>query len=528
MAAGTVPAPARMSPKKSRVPLLGKIAFVLLLAVVCVAILLRSPLWPFEQTSVVENLQEAADSQVKVRAFRRIYFPYPGCILEGVVFQHQEGSEPLMTIEKLTIRGTYWGTLRRQVSLIQAEGLHIFIPAFGSGQHFHSERSTITIGEVVANGATLEFASSQPGVPPLRFDIREASLRDVGWNGPFSYRLKVHNPEPPGEVTTAGKFGLWNENDAAQTPISGEYKFERADLSVYRGISGLLSSAGKYDGKLDHINISGATDTPDFEVKSGGHPVHLKAEFSAFVDAMHGDTFLNRVDAHFRNTHVVAGGSIAGSANQKGKVVLLRLSAHNGRIEDLFGLFVKKDRPPMSGAVSIQAKVEIPSGPTPFLRKVKLRGAFGIGSGEFSQPSTQEGVNQLSAGALGEKSSDDPETVLTDLKGQVALDQGIANFADISFGIPGAHARMHGTYGLIDEKIDLRGQMRVQTKISNTTSGAKALLLKVMDPFFKKKKKGEVLPVRISGTYDNPSFGLDLMDKNAQVAPHRSSPSPTR
>ncbi len=526
MAVGTVPPPAKLSPRKSHAPLLGKIVFVIPLAVVCGIIFLNSPLWPFEQKSVIQNLQEAADSQVKVRAFHRTYFPYPGCILEGVVFQHQEGSESLMTVEKLTIRGTYWGTLRRQVSLIQAEGLHIFIPAFGSGQHFHSERSTITVGEMVANGATLEFAAREPGARPLRFDIREASLRDVGWNGPFTYRLKVHNPEPPGEVTTTGKFGLWNENDPAQTPISGEYRFERADLSVYQGISGLLSSAGKYAGKLDHIDISGATDTPDFEVKSGGHPVHLKAEFSTFVDAMHGDTFLNRVDAHFRNTHVVAEGSVAGSAIRKGKVALLRLSARNGRIEDLLGLFVKKDRPPMSGVVSLQAKVEIPSGPTPFLKKVKLRGTFGIDNGEFSQPLTQQGVNQLSAGALGEKNTDDPETVLTDLTGQVTLDNGVASFVDLSFGIPGAHARMHGTYGLIDEKIDLHGQMRVDSKISNTTSGAKALLLKIMDPFFKKRKKGEVLPVRISGTYDKPSFGLDFMDKNAQNPP-RSIPAPT-
>ena len=408
---------------------------------------------------MIQNLQEAADSQVKVRAFHRTYFPYPGCILEGVVFQHREGSESLMTVEKLTIRGTYWGTLRRQVSLIQAEGLHIFIPAFGSGQHFHSERSTITVGEMVANGATLEFAAREPLRPTavaLRYSGGVAAR--CGMEQPFTYRLKVHvNPEPPGEVTTTGKFGLWNENDPAQTPISGEYRFERADLSVYQGISGLLSSAGKYAGKLDHIDISGATDTPDFEVKSGGHPVYLKAEFSTFVDAMHGDTFLNRVDAHFRNTHVVAEGSVAGSAIRKGKVALLRLSARNGRIEDLLGLFVKKDRPPMSGVVSLQAKVEIPSGPTPFLKKVKLRGTFGIGGGAFAEPSTQQGVNQLSAGALGEKSTDDPETALTDLTGGVDLANGIAHFVDLSFGIPGAHARMHGTYGLIDEKIDLRG-----------------------------------------------------------------------
>jgi hypothetical protein len=130
----------------------------------------------------------------------------------------------------------------------------------------------------------------------------------VGWKGPLTYHLKVRNPEPPGEVTTSGKFGVWNKIDPGQTPISGEYKFEQADLGVYHGIAGRLSSMGEFGGTLGHIDISGTTDTPDFEVKSGKHPVKLVTEFSAYVDGTHGDTFLKRVDAHFfENPHRSAG-----------------------------------------------------------------------------------------------------------------------------------------------------------------------------------------------------------------------------
>jgi hypothetical protein len=515
---------------------LGRTAVVLMLAgaAVCTGAFLWIRLWPFERKSVIQHLQEAGDSQVQIRTFRRTYFPYPGCTLDGVVFAHGTGgSKPLITIEKLTIQGTYFGIFARHVSRINAKGMHVFIPPSGNGQPFHAKRSTIRIGEIVANGATLEFASHKPDKQPLRFDIREASLGDVGSNRPFTYRLKVHNPEPPGEITAVGKFGAWNQNDPAQTPVSGEYKFEQADLSVYHGIAGVLSSAGKFSGNLGHIDISGTTDTSDFEVKSGGHRVPLITEFSAYVEATHGgDTFLKRVDAHFGKTHVVAEGSIAKSANGKGKTALIDLSAKNGRIEDVLKLFVKKDRPPMSGAVTLRAKVEIPSGERSFLEKVKLRGNFGIGKGEFSRPSTQEGVNKLSAGARGEKDPTDPETVLTDLTGQVALNNGLADFSDLSFDVPGATARMQGTYNLINHKVDLRGQMQLDSKISNTSSGAKALLLKMMDPFFKKRKKGEILPVRISGTYEKPSFGLDLKDKKAQqVAPPShaaaaSAPSP--
>jgi hypothetical protein len=110
---------------------------------------------------------------------------------------------------------------------------------------------------------------------------------------------------------------------------------------------------------------------------------------------------------------------------------------------------------------------------------------------------------------------EDAETVLTNLQGRVVLEGGIAKFSDLSFGIPGADASMYGTYSLLDHKIDLHGRMRVDTKISKTTTGMKSLLLKAMDPFFKKKNKGEVVPVHISGTYEHPLFGLDLTNPKA-------------
>lgn len=496
----------------------GGVAAICLVAVLCMRF------WPFGEKSVIQDLQEASDSGVRVRSFHKVYFPYPGCILEGVTFARApDGVKPLITIDRLTIQGTYLGILRLHVDRINAEGMHIVIPPFGTAEPLQTKRSTIAIDEIVANGAIVEFESREPDKAPLRFDIHEATFRNVSWSGPLTYRVKLHNPEPPGEISATGKFGVWNEADPAETAVSGEYKFDHADLSVFHGIAGTLSSAGKFSGKLAHIDISGTTDTPDFEVMSGGHPVGLTTEFSAYVDATHGDTFLKRVDAHLRKTHIVASGSIAKSANGKGKTALLDLSANGGRIEDLVGLFVKKEPAPMSGPVTMRAKVEIPSGDRPFLEKIGLLGAFGIGGGEFSE-ATQQGINKLSAGARGEKDTSDPATVLTDLTGKVIVENGRAKFPELSFGVPGATARMRGSFGLVNYKIDLRGQLWVDTKLSNTTSGAKAVLLKMMDPLFKKRKKGEVLPVRISGTYQKPTFGLDLEDKKTERV---ASPSPT-
>jgi hypothetical protein len=80
--------------------------------------------------------------------------------------------------------------------------------------------------------------------------------------------------------------------------------------------------------------------------------------------------------------------------------------------------------------------------------------------------------------------------------------------------VPGAKARMYGNYNLVNYRLDLHGDMMVDTTISKTSSGAKALMLKIMDPLFHKKKKGEVVPVHILGTYQKPQFGLDLTNND--------------
>ncbi|HVI09144.1 MAG TPA: AsmA-like C-terminal region-containing protein [Candidatus Binatia bacterium] len=473
--------------------------------------------WPFSKNEVLEDLREASDSQVTVRSFRETFFPSPGCVLEGVVFAHAKNElKPLITIDRVTVRGSYHGLLTQHVEKIVAEGMRVSVPAFGTGQALHTTKSKITVDEIIANGAIVDFAYHDRDHTPLQFDVHEARLRNVSWNGPMNYEIRVHNPEPPGEVSASGLFGVWNQDNPGETPVSGEYHFENADLSFYKAIAGTLSSQGKFSGKVSHIDISGNTNTPDFEVKSSGHKVNLTAAFTAYVDAIHGDTFLERVEADLWKTHIVAEGSVAKSANGPGKTAILNLRSVRGRIQDLLMLFITANRSPMSGPVTFKARAEIPPGPGPFLKKIKLRGQFGIEGGAFSDASTQQSVNKLSASALGEKDKSDPETALTDLSGEEDLANGVTTFTNLSFGIAGAHARFHGTYNLLNQRIDLRGKMRVDTKISKTESGAKALLLKAMDPFFRKKKNGEVVPVHIGGTYDHPTYGLDLGDKNTR------------
>jgi hypothetical protein len=493
--------------------------------VVLVSIVLLISRWPFSQARVVKELEEESFSKVSVGAFHGTYFPRPGCVLEQVVFQHnpKAGTPPLLTVERIRIEGSFPGLFRQHVGRVVAEGMHIQVPAKGTGEHFETpQRPEVQIDDLVADGAILEVASSDPEKGPLKFSFHEFTLSHAGGNGPASFRAKLSNPEPPGEISTTGQFGPWNADNVGKTPVSGEYSFEHADLGVFHGINGLLSSAGKFDGELDHIEADGTTDVPLFAVTISSHQVDLRTQFHAVVNGENGDTFLKQVAATFGKTTVWTAGSVAGESGQSGKTATLDLAAKDGRIQDMLLLFAQSPHAPMSGMVSLKAKVSLPPGKRRFLEKVELQGDFGIDSGSFTKSDTQQGVNSLSQGARGEdqgksnkdkKDESDPETVLSDLKGHVELKNGTARFSNLSFSVPGALAQMRGTYNLLNEKIDLRGTLKTEAEVSKTTHGVRAVMLKVLDPFFKNKhREGYTAPVKITGTYEHPAFGLDLGD----------------
>jgi hypothetical protein len=66
----------------------------------------------------------------------------------------------------------------------------------------------------------------------------------------------------------------------------------------------------------------------------------------------------------------------------------------------------------------------------------------------------------------------------------------------------------------VDETIDFHGTARMDATMSHMTTGFKSLLLRAVDPFFKKDGAGTVLPIKITGTRDHPSFGLEFHRKD--------------
>jgi hypothetical protein len=228
------------------------------------------------------------------------------------------------------------------------------------------------------------------------------------------------------------------------------------------------------------------------------------------VDGTDGDTLLQLVNARFGRTGVVAHGGVEGTKGVKGKTVSLDVSVEKGRLEDLLRLGVIGRDPSMSGVVSFHTKLIIPPDDIDVAQKMKLDGAFKVGAAHFSRLNIQEKVNKLSHSGKGEPEAPPAGTVASDFAGQFKLDQGVMTFRNLSFRVPGVSLTLNGRYGLINEQIEFHGTATLEAKLSQTTTGFKSFLLKAVDPFFQRKKTGAVIPIKITGTRDQPAFGLDL------------------
>jgi len=495
-----------------------KIGTLLALIVIGGAAVLLLSRWPFTHDVVVKALQEKFSSTVEAKAFHGTYFP-PGCIAEGVTFRRNSdrGNPPIATIEKLTIQGAYWEFFRtpKRVRLVRVEGLRVFVSSGSEriGNEAPSgspQQSALIIDQIVADGAVVELASSQSGKEPLKFEIHKLTLNSVADDRSMTFRAALLNAKPPGEIRTDGQFGPLQPQNVGQTRLSGSYDFQRADLDGFSGIGGTLASSGKFNGVLEHIAIEGSTDTPDFQVTRGHHAVHLKTQFQGSVNGMDGDVSLQSVHVQLEQTSVVLHIEVAKKAASGGKTVSLGATELQGRIQDWLHLLSKAHPPALTGEMNFRLQVLVPPGKRSFMERVNLQGDFGIDAASFVRSTTQEKVDNLSQLAQGEKENDDPASVVENLKGHVVMNHAIATFSDLSFSVPGALAHVHGTYGLLTEQVNLHGTLQVDDKLSKGSKGVKSVLLKSVEPLFKKKNAGEIIPIKIGGTFSHPSYGLDV------------------
>jgi hypothetical protein len=477
---------------------------------------------PYLRKKAVEMLGQKFHASVELQDFHVYLFPGARIEGSGLLLRHDGRTDvpPLISIAHFSAEAGITGLLWKpwKIQQVKLKGLVIQIPppAERTKQDWSKARNLpILIHEIVSDDAELRLLPKSANKDPHVFAIHRLVMHSVGLDRPASFTAQLTNAVPPGEIDTDGSFGPWSPDDPGQTPLSANYTFAKADLGVFKGISGILSSQGKFGGVLEKIEVEGKTSTPDFTVTIGGHAVALDTTFSATVDGTNGDTLLHPVTARLLNTVIVAQGGAVKSPDKTGRMITLDVTVDQGRLEDLMRLAVKSDKPPMTGAIKFHTMFNLPPGKGDLSDRLNLNGKFDVAQGQFSSPEVTGKIETLSRKAQGQPENQDAGSSISALRGSFVLDNGVIAFRGLTFSVTGAEVALNGKYALEKEDLDFHGKLRMEAKLSQTMTGVKSFLLKAFDPFFRKNGHTE-LPIKITGTRAHPSFGLDLRRKEKE------------
>jgi hypothetical protein len=452
---------------------------------------------------------------------------------------YEPGVQPLISVSEFHFHTGIRNLFRRTVRIdtVYVNGMELNIPPKESRREFtkkmksQTRKISVNVDRFVCEDTKLLINTLNPDKPPLEFDISDLKMKDIGPGLPLRFEATLVNPKPVGNIQSTGLFGPFHEQDPRDTPVQGDYSFRDADLSTLKGIGGILSSNGTYEGTLSNIVVNGTTDTPDFCIARSGHPMPLHTEFHAIVDGTSGDTYLKPVNAMLLRSSITARGSVTRMRGQRGHDIELEVVVDHGRIEDFLKLGVRTNPPVMDGPVQMQTKLNLTPGEKDLADRLKLAGTFHVFDGHFTKEKIQRRLDALSVRTLGlmkAKPQDMRKNVPVDLGGVFSLNDGSLSFSVLHFSIPGTYVDMAGEYSLDGKTFDFRGTARLTAKLSQMTTGWKSILLKPVDPFFSKDGAGTEIPVKITGTESEPRFGLDFGHKNKHKVFDKGSESATK
>ena len=436
------------------------------------------------------------------------------------------------------------------ISLVELQGLDIDLPP---KSHFpHSSDASkkpadkgdalviFAVDKVDCAPAHLTLETSKPGKLPIEIAIAHFQLTGAGGSSidpdrPMSFTADLTNPRPVGDIHTTGILGPWQAGDPGESPVEGAYTFNHADLASIKGIAGILSSTGKYQGTLRNLTVNGSTDTPDFRLSHFGNALPLHTSFHAIVDATNGDTQLAPVDATLGHSHFTCTGQVVrvpdpnsppDHPTSKGHDIALNVNVDAGRVEDFLRLASHGPTQLLTGALTTKAALHIPPGPESVHLRLNLKGAFHLDQARFTSTRIQDGITQLSMRGQGlpkEIKTTDPSSIHSAMQGDFQMSNGIITLPSFTYSVPGADIQLQGTYGIEGGAIEFAGTAKLQATVSKMVGGVWGILLKPADRYFEKDGAGTEVPIKVSGTRDDPKFGIDFsrMRKKSPPTPEQ-------
>lgn len=474
--------------------------------------------WPYRYRNVEPLLQKVFASQIKIDHYHRTYFPRPGFVATGLTLRRYSAPDlpPIGSARSLLVQGSWADLLllRNRVRLVNVEGLHVVIPPVGSranhedfppGSSADFGGPATVVEQLNIRNATLDIMRINGN--RYSFPIRQLTIRNLRKGQSISYSVDMQNAWPSGHILAKGSFGPLLPSNLGATPVSGEFTFDSVKLEDIHGISGGLSSAGRFYGALTAIEADARSDTPDFAVGKG-RPTQLATSTHVTINGLNANIILHTVDAHTGSTAVHAEGDIVGSP----KVTNLEISVANGRAQDILRPFFKGEVP-ITGAVWLHSHARLtPAGEgLTFLKRLQMDGVFDIPSERLTNKGTEQKLSDFSQRAQGDKPTEQPPApgngvtggtgeVFSSLNGRAKIRDGIVSTQRLNFQVPGADVNVAGTFNLHDGRVHMLGDVSMQSDISHAATGIKSMLLKPLIPFFKKHNTGAKIPIAITGS----------------------------
>jgi hypothetical protein len=459
---------------------------------------------------------------------------WPPARVAGVTVPQGQG-EPLIRLDEFRFHAPLELKPGKpiHVSLVELKGLSVHLPPKSHFEHVATavaagkSRSAMAglvrfeVDRMECTGAELVMETDKPGKLPLEFQIARFKVTDIAAGGAMGFDAELTNPKPEGTVRTTGSFGPWHGADLGESPLKGDYRFEHADLSGFKGIAGILSSTGHYEGTLRDLVVDGQTETPDFRLTHFGAALPLVTRFHAQVDGTNGDTWLEPVDATLGHSHFTAQGAIvrvpgavvAGAQQYGGHDIALAVNVDRARIEDFLCLASRTGNVLLIGDVTMKTSLHIPPGMAPVDKRMTLNGSFALDKALFTSDKIQGRIAELSLRGQGrpdDLNTTDPASILSEMQGSFRMAAGAVTLPALEYTVPGAKIQLAGTYGLADGALNFAGTAKMEASVSKMVGGWKGVLLAPADHLFKRDGAGAEVPIHIEGTRDEPKFGIDF------------------
>jgi hypothetical protein len=501
--------------------IVGAVVGLVCLALIAAGYALKPTIRRIIRHRVETSLRAQFQSSVQFSDFHIVLLPRVRVVINDLIVRHHGRTDipPLIEVRQVTVNAGLSAFLgkRHEIGSVRLEGLQIHMPPRDSGgpslPHGTDEDFTkkypIVIDEVDADDALVVILRKHAGEPPNEFVIHKLVMNNVDFEQPVAFHALLTNPKPRGEIHCDGEFGPWQADQPSETPGSGNYVFRDADLGALKGVSGTLTSTGTFSGPLDYLKVEGATDTPNFALRTSAHPLALHTDFSVIVDGTNGNTIFTNVTAKFLHTTLVTHGEVvAPRPNVKGPTIILDVVSDHARIEDLLLLTVKVNRPVMTGSAQLEAKILFLEGDEDLMERMQLTGQFGLGEVHFTNSVEQSKVDSLSRRGQGKPKDLDVSDEVSDLQAYFRMERCNITFSNLSFHVEGASVALVGTYNLDGGQMDFHGNLWLQAKLSQTTTGWRSVVLKPFDKHFTDNHGATEIPIKITGTRENPSFGF--------------------